>query len=373
MFPIPIISKYGNNIPVITGIKKYVSMFAGLLILSTSGDLYAIGQNSNGVFGTGDSTNLTVWKKINTNVSDFWCSDQSCTLVRKNDGTWQVAGLTRFTGTSVTYNTYTDCTSYFVQYNSNYRALYLNTENVYIIDNNDNLLGMGRNSSGQLGTGSTANVTSFTQLRTSVNKMTTTMDGLSVAVLHKDGTIFTSGSNSNLQLGYTTGTANQFKQVTGMSGTVTDVQMGYLCMYVLSTSGLYTCGTQFSGQLGSGVSDNTNRGFSQQSISFGVPSRIWANRYAILMKIGASYYYAGQNMVGTATSGVSSTTLIPASYIAALNPSDDSIQRGYMKLYALINNNLYGSGSYNAGGIMNLLPYFTSNVVGLQVLDRTIK
>ncbi|WNA16192.1 hypothetical protein XaC1_557 [Xanthomonas phage XaC1] len=374
MFPIPIISKYGNNIPVITGIKKYVAMFNGLMVLSTSGDLYAIGQNSNGMFGTGDTTAITTWRKINSNVNDVWASDQSGTLVRKNDGTWQTAGLNRFTGSSVTYNTYTDCTSYFVQYNNNYRALYYNTENVYIIDNNDNLLGMGRNSSGQLGTGNTTAVTSFTQLRTSVNKISFTMDSISVAVLHKDGTVYTCGSNSNLQLGYSTvTTANRFQQVTGISGTVTDVQMGYLCMYVLSTSGLYTCGTQFSGQLGNGVSANTNRSFAQQSISFGVPSKMWGNRYQIIVKIGTSYYFSGQNMTGSASSGGSNFTLIPASYIANLNPSDDSLQLGYMKLYALVNNNLYGSGNYNAGSVQNLLPYFTANVVGLQLLDRTIK
>lgn len=374
MIPFSRMIQYANtyNPPQIGQIKKYYSSFYGLYVLDTAGNLYAIGRNQFGQLGLPQTvTYQDTWLKINTDVDDMWFDDNACVLVKKTDGSYWTTGRNYWnsgTGSAQTTYQFINASTFFSSISI--KNIVLTTYGIWIIDTIDDLYYCGYNQSGWAGTGNTTSVPTLTKITSNVKKVSSVLDGTATAILKNDGTLWTCGSNTYYQLGYTS--PNPQPVLTQVSITsVLDVQMGYNSMYILRSDGIYNCGIQFSGQLGNGLSNNGGKTLGKVTISAGTPTEMYYGRYTCVVKIGTSYYSTGQICTGPTIGNSSvSFTLIDPTYMANLNPTQ--IQVGYYKIYAIVNDKLFGCGSYNAQSYPNLLPYYTSNVFGLSVLDTRL-
>jgi alpha-tubulin suppressor-like RCC1 family protein len=367
MIPFARIGVYGNKIPIIEGLKKFVTMFNNMYLLNHDGNLYAIGSNANGLCGLPSTvTQLSRWTLVQTNVSDIWVNNQLTALISKTDGTFMYTGRDLFLGTNkgAAYG-FTDCTSLLGSAGTYRSSLTLTGYNIFYIDGGSNLYGMGYNNNGSLGTGNTTPVQSFRLLATNVKKVVGTLTGDSTSILKNDGSVYGCGENSNYQLGFTSpARPNVFTESPNAAGAI-DLQMAHSSIYVLKSDGLYTGGTSFSGQLGNGINANTNVGLARRNIP-GTITGFVANNYSCMIYSSGNYYITGQNSLsGTSTENVSTPTLVPSSYIKDIGIKIEDIQFGYRVLYGVLDKDVYGSG-IGSGSV--LLPYYTGAVTGMQKL-----
>lgn len=366
MIPFARINTYNNKLPAQGLIKRFRVMFYNLYYLRTDGNLYSIGYNSNGRAG-GDSsvTSFTRWTLVQTGVADIWTNNETTALILKNDGTWMITGRSYPLGISETNFGFTDCSSSMTGVNVS--TLYLGNANIFYIDGTFNLMAMGFNTSGSLGLGNTNRYSVWTQINTNVKKVVDTQGGESTIVLKNDATVYSTGSNLYYQLGFTSPSSTTTFLAVPLAAGAIDIQGSYNSLFVLKSDGLYTCGNQFSGQLGTGVASNAGATLAKRTVP-GTITGFKAKNYSCIILSSGNYYYWGQNSVGTGTGDVSTSTLIPAASIANVGLDFSTLQVGYQKLYGQKDDNLYGSG---IPGTYVMLPYYTGNVSGLQILSTS--
>lgn len=375
MIPFARICKYGNIIPTVGTIKRFKVMFSTMYLLNTNGELYVIGSNANGVGGGPQATTLySRWTLIATDVDDIWCNVHTSALLLMKDGSWKYTGRSYLIGTSSVSYGFIDCSSSMgTDVKNNLSTLYLSDTSLFYIDPLLDLYAMGLNSSGQLGTGNTTALTSFTKINSNVLKVACAYDGSGSLIIKNDNTVYGTGSNLSYQLGFTSPTStNVWTVSTAYSGSI-DVQMGYDCSYALKADGLYTAGKQFSGQMGNGQNNNNSKTPGKMTVP-GTPVAFKANNYScIVYSTNGSYYMFGQDGI-TSTSGSSNSqpVLISDALLKNVINNISEVQIGYYAVYSFTNNNIYGSGS--ATPINNkMLPYYTTTrVIGLQPLETSL-
>jgi len=256
MLPFPII----NNLrikPENPGIRRLSSSNNSIVLQYNSGDTYALGTNSSGKYGTGDTTLLSAWTRLKDNVR-LYCSGPNFSILVTNDNKVYGSGNIGYVFTGAgTSTTYVDITSRFSTFDlSTIKSIESAPDigRLFLIDGTDKLWGIGSNQYNGLGSGSsTAGVSVWTALAngTNVKKVQCALAG--TWIIKNDGTIWRTGTNTyRVLLGSNETTVfTTFQQYTSFN--CIDISTSqYNTSFILTDGTLRICGNGGNGQLGNG-------------------------------------------------------------------------------------------------------------------------
>lgn len=278
MLPFPILNYYGNNIvPPVKTIERFSisSNGSGVLLHYANGDLYALGTNTAGKFGTGDTTNITgAWRLIASNVRKYVCS-HNFTIIIYNDGSVQYSGnvsgiFTSALGYSFSATTvFTDMSSAFSTFDitgiKSLESIEDSGTRMWLIDKNDALWCIGSNQYYALGSSSSLATTNWVQAVNGTN-VERVMPGLqSVWIKKKDNTYWRAGTNaygllmsSSASQTYTTFTVQNSYAGTAANNTIRNLTVTPYNMYMnLEDGSVRIYGVRNSGQTGTGSTTGT--------------------------------------------------------------------------------------------------------------------
>ena len=211
--------------------------------VTSSGDLYGTGENSEYQQGSGNTTDVTSYTKRASNVSKVVCSKGSydATLYITKSGDLYGAGHRDNFGTNDEIKTFTKLAS-------NVRDAYVDNGNTWYISTSNVLYGVGYYGDGTLGTGVTSGKTSvFVQCATNVSKLITRQewraDGNSVLYIATNGDLYGTGQMGSPPthpqvLGRSSGTATWVK----IASNVRDAHIGSGAFYITNSNQLYGAG-----------------------------------------------------------------------------------------------------------------------------------
>lgn len=315
MLPFPII----NNLrvkPSNPGIKRLSSYNNnGIILQYNSGDTYALGANTSGQLGTGNTTAVTAWTLLKNNVRLF-CAGPNFTILITNDnlvyGSGNIGYVFSGAGSSTTF---VDITSRFSSFDIG-SIISLNCPNdigrLFLIDGSNKLWGIGSNQYNGLGTGSsTSGVSVWTALAngTNVKKVTTTLAG--AWIQKTDGTIWRTGTNTYRTLLDSSNTTvfTTFTQYTGFSC----IDVGcteYNTIFLLTDGTIRIIGNGSNGQLGNG---STGTSWQASAYNPGLSSCtkiIQQNSvYTSIVLSGTGLYSTGDNTSGKLGTGLGGNPL----------------------------------------------------------------
>ena len=192
--------------------------------------------------------------------------------VIKKDGTLWGMGKDSYgqQGSGVTTSDTNRTVSNFTQRLTNVKDVAHSNLTTYALKNDGTLWACGSNSSGQqsIGNTSTKLVGTFTQRLTNVKKVGCSSTG--VWVLKNDGTLWVCGGNSYGQLGTgNTSTVTTFKQVTTNVEDFEYQVENFQALFVFKKNeynGVYTCGRNHLGYLGTGNTTETVSSFAKRNL-----------------------------------------------------------------------------------------------------------
>lgn len=367
MFPIPIISQYGNVLPSTDVIKKVQSHLDTVMVLSSTGNLYGIGLNSEGQLGTGSTDTVSSWTLVNTNVLDFWCSHTNVTVINKNDGTWFSTGKQRpFNGSSTNDVQFVDRTSFFgtiLADSGTIKSVSISDYSVLCTTVDGSVYRSGYNLYGQLFTGNTTSISTLTKsTEVNVQKALTDESGFNSYVLYNDGTLKGAGNNTYSQLNDSSTTSKTSLQT--ISTEVLNYWVGPQALFVLKSDGLYSAGRNSSGQLGTGTSNSTANMLAKVSSLIPVDMVSTQGLSHFYVQDG-TVYGTGANQYGIGTG--SSDTIITSFTEVPDFKGYVELSHGQNRSYVIKNQRLYACGLYNS--TYNVLPDYTSTVQVLSALN----
>ena len=243
-------------------IKEVYCGYKHTLILKNDGTLWGTGCNKYGELGLENGTNRTTFTQITANadnIKEICCGD-CCTFILKNDGTLWGCGYNKYgqlgLGDNTDRNTFTQITIN----TNNIKSVYCGGDHTLILKNDGTLWSTGSNGDGQLGLGDGANRTTFTEITTNVDDIKSVYCGYGhTLILKNDDTLWSTGYNYSGQLGLGDG-ANRttFTEITTNADDIKSVYCGSDHTFILKNDGtLWSTGYNNDGRLGLG--DSTNR------------------------------------------------------------------------------------------------------------------
>ncbi len=264
MFPISIISNT-NILPAAPDLKSVaVSNDSGntSTIQYTNGDLFAMGYNNVGKLGSGDTTIKTQWYKVMDNVRLYTVGDSTTIVITNDDKVFfsgrapAIAG--NYSSLPTTTNVFYEMTEIFKRFNINRikqihaRTTYSNS--TFIIDESDQLWGIGSNQSYALGSGTFAGSTDWVMLASNVKSVHLTQ--YCTWILKYDGTVYRTGTNNNATVigsssnSYSLTTFTQYSDL----GLIQDISTSPdTVMFLLSDGTVRLVGIGSNGQIGNGT------------------------------------------------------------------------------------------------------------------------
>lgn len=371
MLPFPIITN--TDIPPEPTYKKMITPAAFMdntvLVLTFAGDLYGIGGNGSGIFGSGDTSAKTTWYKIYENVEDMWCSDNTgFLLIKTKSNDYFYAGSNAWTGAASPTNilTMTNCNSYFSPIGgvNSIRSITAGVAFMFVITTGDVLYAIGDNSPRQLGLGTAVNkVTVLTSTAlTNVDRVCTHY-GYATWVLKKDKTMWRCGRTDNgaLATGVSPAVLPLFTQYVVANKEIVDVcynnyAVSFMFKEQFNGNDIYTIygiGQQFAGNLGNGNTSSSDK-LSLTPASRNVPSSDFKfvpiksrNNRGFVFICENIIYSSGYNLYGQIGNNSTSNSAL---YSQAIMPSGVSLTPNSMcdandhSLVILVNDKLYFSG-----------------------------
>ena len=248
---------------VITNINNDVKQIAcgeyHTFILKNDGSLWSCGYNGSGQLGLGNTTTYKSFTKVTTNINNdvkqVACG-ASYTFILKNDGSVWSCGYNKYgqLGLNDTTNI-TSFTKVITNINNDVKQIACGEFHTFILKNNGSIWSCGYNGSGQLGLGNNTNKTSFTKVTTNISNdvKQISCDGNHTFILKNDSSVYSCGGNGTGQLGLGNNTANKtsFTKVTTNISNVKQVACGSSHTYILKNDGsVWSCGYNNYGQLG---------------------------------------------------------------------------------------------------------------------------
>ena len=273
------------------------------LILENDGTLWGCGENSYGQLGLGDYNYRTTFTQITTNTDDIkkiYCGTEH-TFILKNDGTLWSTGCNDCgqlgLGDTTNRTTFTQVTT-----NGNdVKEVYCGYYHTFMLKNDGTLWSCGHNEYGQLGLGDGGNRSTFTQVTTNTNDIKEIYcGGFHTFMLKNDGTLWSTGVNSNGQLGLgDTNYRYTFTQVTTNTNDIKEIYCGGGHTFILKNDGtLWGTGYNKYGQLGLGDT-NYRYTFTQVTTNADDIKEIYCGEvYTFILKNDGTLWGTGYNLNG---------------------------------------------------------------------------
>ena len=242
------------------------------LILLTDGSVWSAGYNVTGQLGTGDTANKTSFTKVYAPSSESTkCIAVSCggshSLILLSDGSVKSTGSNSNgqlgTGTSGSGTDVLVFTTVYAPSSESTKCIAVScgSNHTLILLSDGSVKATGLNTNGQLGTGDTANKTSFTQVYTPALNITCTSISCGRShslILLSDGSVKATGLNTNGQLGTGNTTPTQqtsfttvYTPGTGINCTAVSCGASH-SLILLSDGSVKSTGSNSNGQLGTG-------------------------------------------------------------------------------------------------------------------------
>lgn len=372
----------------------YDSTYAALYAIDSDGDYWIVGRNNYGRYGTGSSSNVTTFRKIAgsgsysgiTNYSEvIFASDY--TMIKATNGDIWIAGYNNYgrlgKGTTSYVTTFDKIvgTSSYTGIPDATKISITNNRTVITTSNGDMWVA-GANSYGQLGNGTTTNVTAFAKIKGTSN-YTGIPEDIATIEFYGDRTIATTVSGEVWVTGYngsgqagngTTTNLTSFTKMIGQSAytsftdvnDIADVEFNSSYTKITTTSGdVWIAGQNVNGRWGNGGTNNITSfekivGSSSYTGITDAVDVVINGDYTMIKTSNGDVWYAGSNSNGKWGNGTTSnittfTRLFGSSSITGL--------AGYKDLYVFnncvyiidANNKIYVAGSRGSGSVSS--PY----------------
>lgn len=255
MIPFARVLKYGNIAPEpeVTTIKDYKIGTIHEVLLSSSGDLWGIGYNTNGQLGLADANtnSIGVWTKIHGNVRLMGVSG-TYTVVVTHDNKIYFTGY-NLTATSTAFG-WIEITPYMgAVVVENIDALFCTAAMMHIKMADGSLYAYGLNSNTNSGLTQTGAIGIATKvdLPSAVKDMRYTFAAGTVLCQLENSSVYGWGRNANGELGQ--GNTTLISTPKLLAGASIAINTSYSASAVVSgTASLVTCGNQYGGQIGNG-------------------------------------------------------------------------------------------------------------------------
>ncbi len=361
-----------TNSIAISGVSQ-ISCGVGHTMILKNSTLSGAGDNSSGQFGIGLTSSIGTFQTLIdasgnslTNVSQVACGFnnsmilQNGTLRGTGDNSSGQLGVIPYTQIKTPMKV--DFTRY-----TEIKDIYTGSNHTMILLTNGDLYGVGLNSSGQLGLGSTSNVFIFTKVDiTDVisvacgSSHTMIIQGTeSNGILSSTGTLLGAGSNSSGQLGIGSFSSpiNVFtSHTTPMTG-VSHVACGSNHTIILSSTGtLSGTGDNSSGQLGIGSISSPINVFTSHTTPMNYVSQVACGTNHTMILQNGTLLGTGDNSSGQLGIGsTSSQTTFEVSVDTNGNAITDviSVACGNGHTMILQNGTLRGTGDNSSGQLGN--------------------
>jgi alpha-tubulin suppressor-like RCC1 family protein len=226
------------------------------LILKNDGTVLVTGRNTYGQLGIGTNADVNTFRPA-TNMSNIIAiaGGRNHSVALKNDGTVWATGFNNAgqlgIGTYVDVNTFRPATNM-----SNISAISTGDGHTLALKNDGTVLITGYNNAGQLGIGTSGDMPSTFRPATNMSNIIAIAGGAYHSVaLKNDGTVLVTGFNSDGQLGIgTTSNVTTFRPATNMSN-ISSITSGDSYIIALKKDGtILASGFNNAGQLGIGIS-----------------------------------------------------------------------------------------------------------------------
>lgn len=237
----------------LTNWKSVSCGYNSVMAIKTDGTLWGWGRNAHGQLGQGNITNysspvqvgvLTNWETVSTGSESV--------MAVKTDGTLWACGYDNYgqlgQGTKTSYSSPVQVGSL-----TNWAfATSTGRFSAYAIQTNGTLWACGYNGAGQLGLGTTTNVSTFTQVGSLANWKTATSVDKTMVAIKTDGTLWTCGYNNHGQLGQGDTYGRSSPVQVGLLTNWASATGGYSITAVKTDGTLWAWGYNVYGELGSG-------------------------------------------------------------------------------------------------------------------------
>jgi len=234
--------------------------------------MWCIGENGESQLGTGDSSDLDTLTQVGSlgTWSKVFCLDES-TIAMRTDGTIWGTGKNSSGQLGLGH---TGSVTSFTQIGSDndWETIATLSDSVLAIKNNGTLWGTGANIKGHLGLGDTTNRDEFTQIGVETTWQTVAIGSWHALAIKTDGTLWSCGYNNKGQLGQNdfverhtftqVGSGNTWASVSCSEGSLYN---GGHSLAVKTDGTLWSCGYNFTGQLGQGNSTDLDE-FTQVGV-----------------------------------------------------------------------------------------------------------
>lgn len=375
MLPFPIISN--TDIRESKYYKKIVTSRVNLAILNSDSTdrVSAIGDSAR--FGLG--VPFTYFIETINDVQDIW-STSSWSFVLKNDGSYWWSGSSNpFTGVS-TSNNWSNLSYKFNVFGTLKKA-FTTSGGIVVLNTLNEVWVCGGNQYGSYGNGNTTSFRDFTKLNLTDVKDIFGHDTLvdNIFILYNDGTLVGSGYNGQNLLGTTAEPTTNTSFIT-ISTDVVDVKVTQYALFIKKTDGSwYAQGSNYSGQMGNGVSSG-----STDLIPITLPDStpikdIYAGSGVThIISTDNRLFFAGYSSSTYPLSGASNTsspwnanvltfTEVTGSDPEIISGITDILHFGTSLTYFVTRYRMYGCG--NGGSYQLIPPYGSGAVIGFKLVN----
>ena len=272
-------------------------------VISTNGNLYMWGNNTNGQLGNGTNQNSSVPVNILNNVNEFACVKSDSLGVISKEHFLYTWGKNEYgqLGNGTIENSNIP-----VKIIENVKKANVGSDSSYAITQNGSLYTWGKNEYGQLGNGTIDN--SYFPIKVLDNVIMAEVGDDYSAAITKDGSLYTWGRNEYGQLGNgTTENSNVPVKVMNNVAIVKIHDYSYISA-ITKTGQLYMWGMNKDGRLGNGTANNSS--IPTKILDHVIYMKSVERRCAAITTNGQLYMW-GWNLGGQIGTGSTSSSYVP--------------------------------------------------------------